>query len=312
LGLEIDAEVAAALAGGTALVVARDDWSALRAGREAVLAARAGHLPNIDSVERTDYVCRSYDDAEIMVRWFQPRDRPAEPGPALVYLHGGGMILGSVELYDRRIAAYAEDGEVPILAVDYRLAPESVYPTPVEDCFAGLTWLLAHAEELNVSPTRVAVMGDSSGGGLAAGVAILARNRGVRLARQILVYPMLDDRTTVSDAVLAPFALWTYDENYTGWHALLGDLIGSAHVPGDAAPAREQVMSELADAYLEVGELDIFRDEVIEYARRLSREGVCAELHVHPGCPHGFDSLAPQSRVARRARADRIRVIRSV
>jgi acetyl esterase/lipase len=200
---------------------------------------------------------------------------------------------------------------VPLLAVDYRLAPEHPHPGPVEDCYAGLAWLAEHAGELGVDPGRIALLGESAGGGLAAAAALLARDRGLAVARQILIYPMLDDRTTAPDPALAPFALWTYDDNYTGWHALLGDKTGTADVPASAAPARAADLAGLPAAYIEVGELDIFRDEDIEYARRLAAAGVSVELHVHPGCPHGFELTAPDSAVARRARADRLRALAS-
>ncbi len=243
-----------------------------------------------------------------------PRPAALSPraGPAIVYLHGGGMISASMELYDRWVAAYVAASGVPMLAVDYRRAPEHPHPCPVEDCYAGLAWLAAHAAELGVDAGRIAVMGDSAGGGLAAAVALLARDRGLAVARQILIYPMLDDRTTVPDPALVPFAGWSYDDNYTGWHALLGDLTGTAAVPAAAAPARAGDLAGLAPLYLEVGDLDILRDEGIEYARRAAAAGTPVELHVHPGCPHGFDRAAPGSGVAQRARADRLRVLGSL
>lgn len=153
-------------------------------------------------------------------------------------------------------------------------------------------------------------MGDSAGGGLAAGVALLARDRGgPALARQILIYPMLDDRTTTPDPALTPFAFWTYDDNITGWGALLGDAAGGAEVSPYAAPARVADVVGLPTTYIEVGELDIFRDEDIEYARRLGAAGISTELHVHTGAPHGFDGFAPSTDVVRRAVADRHRVL---
>jgi acetyl esterase/lipase len=154
-------------------------------------------------------------------------------------------------------------------------------------------------------------MGDSGGGGLAAGTALLARDRGLAVAKQVLIYPMLDDRTTVPDPALVPFAGWSYDDNYTGWHALLGEQIGTESVPAPAAPARATDLAGLPPTYVEVGELDIFRDEAIEYARRVALAGTSVELHVHPGCPHGFDRAAPHADVVRRSRADRLRALGS-
>jgi acetyl esterase/lipase len=131
------------------------------------------------------------------------------------------------------------------------------------------------------------------------------------VAKQILIYPMLDDRNTVPDPALVPLAGWFYDDNYTGWHALLGEKIGGEDVPGSAAPARAADLTGLAPAYVEVGVLDIFRDESIEYARRLAAAGTSVELHVHPGCPHGFDRIAADADDVRRSRADRIRALNS-
>ncbi|MFN2538742.1 MAG: alpha/beta hydrolase [Mycobacteriales bacterium] len=293
-------------------VFARDDWKGLRAFGKEALALLESSLPEHSDVIRADHDVTSYDGVSILCRWYTPPGHlTTAPGPAIVYLHGGGMITGSVALYDRTVAAYVADSGVPVLSVDYRLAPEHPHPTPVEDCLASLTWLQSNTE-LYVDPARIAVMGDSGGGGLAAATAVLARDRGVALAKQILIYPMLDDRNTTPDQHLTAYAGWSYDDNYTGWHALLGDTIATADVPATAAPARAKDLTGVADAYVEVGELDIFRDECIEYSRRLSASGVSSELHVHPGCPHGFDRVSSDLGVAKRARSDRLRVIASL
>jgi acetyl esterase/lipase len=307
LPFALDAEVAAAIAG---LLPAdatppppapRGDWQARRAGVTAMMAGIKSGQPEHGDVERVDH------HVGVPARWYAPPG--GGRGSAVVYLHGGGMIGSSVDLYDRTIAGYVADSGVPMLAVDYRLAPEHPHPTPVEDCYAGLAWLTAHAADLNVDPARIAVMGDSAGGGLAAGTVLLARDRGLPVARQILVYPMLDDRTTKDDPALASLAGWSADDNFTSWHALLGDAVGGPDVSPYAAPARARDLSGLPPSYVEVGELDIFRDESIDYARRIAAAGGSVELHVHPGCPHGFELIAPDSAVARRARADRLRVL---
>ena len=222
------------------------------------------------------------------------------------------MVSGSLDLYEPFISSYVSAAGVPMLAVEYRLAPEHPHPAPVEDGYAGLRWLAGHAPSLGVDPARIAVMGDSAGGGIAAAMAVLARDRGLPLARQILLYPMLDDRNMTPDPALAPFAVWSHDDNYTGWSALLGEDFGTGRVTQAAAPSRAQDLSGVAPAYVEVGDLDIFRDEDIEYARRIALAGVPVELHVHPGAPHAFDMIAPESGLARRAFADRVRVLQAL
>ena len=285
-------------------------WREVREESELGLSMLNDMTPPVPGVSSADYELARDGGDEIALRWYVPDE--TDRGSAVVYLHGGGMICGSVDLYEPVVAAYVAASGVPMLAVDYRVAPEHPHPTPVEDCFAALGWLREHAAELGTDPERIAVMGDSGGGGLAAGVALLARDRGTPLARQILVYPMLDDRNTTPDPELVPFAAWTYDSNRIGWTALLGESTGGGDVPSYAAPAREQDLAGLAPSYIEVGELDIFRDEDIDYARRLAAAGVSVELHVHPGAPHGFDRIAPDSGLVRRAMADRLRVLRAL
>ena len=152
-------------------------------------------------------------------------------------------------------------------------------------------------------------MGDSGGGGIAAGTAILARDRGIRLAKQILVYPMLDDRNVTPDPTIAPFASWTWDSNWTCWRAVLGDQIGAEGVSPVAAPARLADFGGLPPTYIEVGELDIFRDESIAYAQSLHRAGISCELHILPGVTHGHDRLSVEFDISRRSLADRCRVL---
>ena len=183
----------------------------------------------------------------------------------------------------------------------------------MNDCYAAFVWLAEHASEWGVDPRRLAVMGDSAGGGLAAGVALMSRDRGgPAIAQLLLIYPMLDDRTSVPDPQLLPFATWTYDDNATGWRALLGDTVGADELSPYAAPARATDLSGLPATYLDVGDLDIFRNEDLAFARRLADAGVATELHVHPGCPHAFDGLVPNAAVSQRVIADRVRRLRSL
>jgi len=285
----------------------RGDAVGLREATNPLMAAMADAVPSNPDITRTSQSTTSHDGAEIALHWFARKG--SSPGSGVLYIHGGGMVCGSVDLYVPIIENYVAATGVPMLAVSYRLAPEHPHPTPVEDAFAGLKYLFEQANKLGVDPSRIAVMGDSAGGGIAAGVSLLARDRDLALKRQILIYPMLDDRNLAPDPELVPFAGWTYDNNYTGWNALLGDRLGTDDVPESAAPARARDLAGIAPAFMECGELDIFRDEDIEYARRIAAAGSSIELHIHPGAPHGFERLGAGSDVARRAMEDRYRVL---
>jgi len=265
--------------------------------------------PDSPDVLTADHVVSALD-GDITVRWYTSK-RPAA-GSAVVYFHGGGMVCGSVALYDRLVSKYVQDTGIPFLSVDYRLAPECADTTLVDDGFAALTWFVERADEFGVDTARIALMGDSGGGGVAAGVAIAARDAGISVAKQILIYPMLDDRNIEPDPEIAPFTTWTYDNNYTGWNALLGADRGGKNVSALIAPSRLTDFAGLAPAFIDVGELDVFRDESIRYARNLGRAGVSAELYVRPGCPHGFDRAAPTAAVSARSWADRYRAIKAV
>jgi acetyl esterase/lipase len=285
------------------------------AGRRAMFERWMGGvssmLPKVTDVTTHDFVTKSADGTPVKLRWYEKEG--GAKGPAVLYLHGGGMILGSVDIYDTVVRNYVSQSGVPMLSVDYRLAPESPHPKPVEDCYAGLTYLADHAASLGVDPKRIGVMGESAGGGLATAIAMLARDRNALApAKQILIYAMLDDRNTKTDPRLAPFAAWTYDDNVTGWRGLLGARFGTDDVPPIAAPARATDVNGLPPAYIEVGQLDIFCNEDIAYALELSRAGVPVELHVRPGAQHGFELIAPASKVAERSTKDRLRVLQEL
>ncbi len=255
------------------------------------------------------------DGTELAATWYR-RSTGELSGSAVLYLHGGGMIFGLEHIgsiYELVARRYVADSGVPLLVVDYRIAPEYPHPTPVEDCYAALEWLAGNASNLGFDPGRLAVMGDSAGGGLAAGVCLMARDRGgPAVAQQLLIYPMLDDRPATPDPALGRFLTWTYDDNLTGWGALLGGNAGGEDVSPYAAPARATDLAGLPDTYIDVGDLDIFRDEDLAYARRLADAGVQTEFHLHPGCPHAFEALADGADVSKRALNDRIRRLRSL
>lgn len=266
-------------------------------------------------VDTDRYAVTAADGTTLGMTWYRPSD-VATPGSAALYLHGGGMIFGLEHigaLYELAVRDYVAASGVPMLVVDYRVAPEYPDPVPVEDCYAALVWLAENAATLGVDRSRLAVMGDSAGGGLAAGVCLIARDRGgPAVAQQLLIYPMLDDRPAAPDPHVMPFLTWSYDDNATGWGALLGERVGTDAVSPYAAPARAEDLSNLPDTYIDVGDLDIFRSEDIAYARRLADAGVPTELHVYPGCPHAFEALAREASVSRRAISDRVRRLRAL
>jgi len=291
------------------------DIEGRRAGGHRMMDYVAANSAPVEGVDTERFSVTAADGATVDLTFYR-RSVGEQPGSAALYIHGGGMIY-SLEhvgaIVDLGVRGYVAASGVPMLVVDYRVAPEHPHPTPVEDCYAALQWLAEHAERLGCDPARLAVMGDSAGGGLAAGVALMARDRGgPALAQQLLIYPMLDDRPATPDPALLPFLTWTYDDNLTGWGALLGDKAGGEDVSPYAAPARATDLSGLPDTYIDVGDLDLFRDEDIDYARRLAAAGVPTEFHLHPGCPHIFEIVAADADVSKRTMNDRIRRLRSV
>jgi acetyl esterase/lipase len=241
--------------------------------------------------------------------------RPARgqaPWPGLYHAHGGGMVMGDNRTGADELAGWVAEIGLVVVSVEYRLAPEHPHPAPVEDCYAGLAWTGQHAAELGIDPSRLIIAGASAGGGLAAATALLARDRGgPALSHQILMSPMLDDRAvTPSSQELDHEGLWDRTSNLVGRTALLGDARGGPDVSPYAAPARATDLSGLPPAYIDVGSVETFRDEAIDYAARLCQAGVSAELHVWAGGFHGFDLMVPQAAVSQASRATRLGYLR--
>lgn len=243
---------------------------------------------------------------EVPVRVYRPADSTGTL-PGLLWIHGGGYVLGSIQQDDLMMQHIVEAVGCLVVSVEYRLAPENPFPAPVDDCYAALKWMAAHAAELGVDPARLAVGGASAGGGLAAGLVLLACDRGeVPVAFQLLIYPMIDDRdTTASSEAFADAPIWNRQANQNGWRAYVGDAVGGADVSPYAAAARAADLSKLPPTYIAVGSSEVFLDEDVEYARRLAHAGVPVELHVYPRAFHGWDAFAPTSAVAQRFVADR-------
>jgi acetyl esterase/lipase len=278
-----------------------------RAKMNKMVTALLATFPPVEGVTSQDQSAPgAKGDPAVRVRVYRPDDQPSKL-PALLWIHGGGYVMGDIDQDDRLMKQLVKRIGCVAVSVDYRLAPENPFPAPVEDCYAGLKWLFAHAGELGVEPTRIAIGGASGGGGLAAGLALMARDRGeVQVAFQLLIYPMIDDRNvTPASYAITDSRMWHRESNRLGWKAYLGRDGGGADVSPYAAASRAKDLSKLPPAYIPVGALDLFVDENIEYAQRLIQAGVPTELHVYPGAFHGFDVFAPSAKVSKQFKADR-------
>lgn len=260
------------------------------------------------AVERREITIPTPDGTPLPLSILSPAgtDR-ATAAPCVYWIHGGGMVMGDrYSQIDIPLDWLDLLGAV-VVSVDYRLAPEAGGTTLVEDCYHGLLWIAEHADELGVDPARVVVAGASAGGGLAAGVTLMARDLGTpAIAAQVLVCPMLDHRniTTSSRQYSGGEGVWTREMNEFGWRSVLGDLTGQ-DVPGYVSPAVAGDLSGLPTTYIDAGTAEVFRDEDVDYATRIWAAGGQAELHVWAGGFHGFDALYPQARVSATARRTR-------
>ncbi|MCH2409520.1 alpha/beta hydrolase [Myxococcota bacterium] len=242
---------------------------------------------------------------QVMVRLYTPENL-SQNTPALFWIHGGGMVLSAVEHDDELCMGRAARLKIPVASVEYRLAPEYPFPAPLEDCYAGLKWFCKEADSFGIDPNRIAIGGASAGGGLAAGLALLVRDRSeIKIAFQLLVYPMIDDRnqTESSQRILDP-RLWNRQANILGWNAYLNGTAGEEGVSPYAAPARATDLEGLPPTYINVGDLDLFLDENIDYARKLLSAGVPTEIHVYPGAFHGSNMFVSRSSLSKRWRDD--------
>lgn len=230
--------------------------------------------------------------------------------PGILAIHGGGMVTGSPQTEVAGNRGLVRELDAVVVSPAYRLAPEHPFPAALDDCMAALHWMLDNAEELGIDPDRIAVTGSSAGGGLSAAVAQRAHDEGIALRAQVLVYPMIDDRTALRDAGGRGRFLWTPESNRFGWTAYLGRTPRMSDAPEYAAPARREDLSGLAPAWVGVGDLDLFYDESVDYARRLDAAGVDCELVTVPGMYHGADGLArkhPTMKAFRRGVVDHLR-----
>jgi acetyl esterase/lipase len=250
-------------------------------------------------------------EAKIRLRIYQPKTI-APPLPGLVWLHGGGYVMGRPEMDDPCCIQYAREVGLIVVSVDYRCAPTHPFPTPLEDAYSALAWVHSHAQQLGLDADRIAIGGNSGGGGLAAALAQLARDRHeIQPVFQLLVYPMLDDRTCLRTDMADDWTmLWSQESNRFGWESYLQQPCGAAEVPPYSVPARRTDLSGLPPAWIGVGTLDLFHDEDLAYARRLNECGVACELDVVSGAFHGFDVTAPQAQVVQDFRQSQIAALR--
>ncbi|GAB4176255.1 MAG: alpha/beta hydrolase [Roseiflexaceae bacterium] len=308
----VDPEIDALLDQFPPLMFTRENLPEVRAmlaGMSAQMATMAPPFPNVEVAERMVPGPAGAPDVRVLV--YHPKT-VAPPFPALLWIHGGGYVIGSADADDAKARAIVEAVGCVVVSVDYRLAPETPHPGPVEDCYAALKWLHSNAAELRVDPNRIAIGGESAGGSLAAGLGLLTRDRAeVPLVFQMLIYPMIDDRTvTTSDP--HPYVgefIWNPAANHFGWSALLGQEPGGEGVSPYAAAARATDLSGLPATFISVGSLDLFLEENMEYARRLMRVGVPTELHIYPGAYHGFPMMADAT-VSKAYERDRLTALR--
>jgi acetyl esterase/lipase len=306
--MQLDTEIGAILAASplSGLDFGALDLSALPGLRQAMASMPVPPMPSTTVVQRDVEVP---GEPPVMVRVYEP-PASGEARPCLYWIHGGGYMFGSGLMPDARLCRWAESLGCVVVSVDYRLAPEHPYPEPLDDCYQALAWVASHGSELGIDPARIVIGGASAGGGLAAAVALQARDRGeVKVAFQLLIYPMIDDRERhVSSLYDSP--VWNRTANDLGWRAYLGAAVRGPDVPPYAAPGRADDLSGLPSTLIAVGTLDVFRDEDLDYAARLLQAGVETELHIYPGAPHGFETMAPTAALSLRCDADMVSALR--
>ncbi len=270
-----------------------NDLPAAREMSVKMFAQMAELMPPVTGVVSSDITFPGPDGApDVTARVYAPVKRSGLM-PCMLWIHGGGYILGDLEADDNSVGRMCVNTGCVIVSTNYRLAPENPFPAPVEDCYAALKWMVKNAGSLGIDKSRIAIGGGSAGGGLAAGLAIMTRDRGeINIAFQLLIYPMIDDRNiTPSSHNITDPRTWDREKNIFSWNAYLGKAPVHGDVSPYAAAARAKDLSGLPSAYISVGELDLFLDEDIEYAQRLLQSGVSTELHVYPGATHGFDAI---------------------
>jgi acetyl esterase len=264
-----------------------------------------------DSLALTDEIIVGPDANPLPLRIYRPKSN-SDSLPVLLWIHGGGYILGSIDDNDDLCMRFVKEAGCVVVSVDYRLAPEHPYPAPIEDCYSALKWIADHAEQLNIDSNRIGVAGASAGGGLTAALTLLARDRQYpSISFQMPLYPMIDDRNnTPSTNEVKEGFVWNQKTNEAGWKMYLGEIYGTDNIPAYAAPAREDDYSNLPYTYTCVGQLDPFRDETLTYVTKLAQAGVDVEFHLYPGAYHGFEIFNPNADVSIRVMNEYIQAVK--
>ncbi|WP_338554381.1 alpha/beta hydrolase [Paenibacillus sp. KS-LC4] len=277
----------------------KENLAAKRSEMLEFVASMSAAVPVNNDVQISErHVPGTAENSEVRLKLYEPRVKN-QSLPGILYIHGGGYILGSADMMDVALQQMVSELECVIVSVDYRLAPEHPFPAPLEDCYAALKWFSENAEELGSDSSKIAVMGSSAGGGLTAALSLLARDRnGPSIMFQMLLYPMLDDRNiTQSSNEITDNRVWNKAKSQLGWEMYLGN---ENPVSLYAAPARAVDLSGLPPTYACVGDLDPFRDETIHYVSRLTQAGVPTEFHLYPGCFHGSEEYFPFAEISQR------------
>jgi acetyl esterase/lipase len=271
----------------------------------------ASKPPQDVSIENV-LIAGKYDKQKIRLRIYKPKSSN-EAMPVLVWLHGGGYILGSPEQDDVSCIQYVREVGITVVSVDYRLAPKYPFPAGLEDCYTTLKWIVSHAQQLGIDDKRIAIGGGSAGAGLAASLAQYANDQNeIKIIFQLLIYPMLDDRTVLrTDIDDSNNITWNQKSNKFGWESYLGKKCGDENMPEYSVPARRKNLSGLPTTWIGVGTLDIFYDENMAYAQKLKEAGVPCETCVVSGAFHGFDVFDPQIPVVQEFRKSQITALKN-
>jgi acetyl esterase/lipase len=280
-----------------------------RATLNGMLEAMTADLPANENVVFEDRVVPGPEGApDITVRIYRPAGTSANL-PGIYFIHGGGMVMGTLDTDHLTAVMLCETIGAVVVSVDYRLAPENPAPAAIEDCYAGLQWMAAHATELGFDPHRLALYGGSAGGGLGIATALVSRDRGgPRLSFLMTPYPQIDDRNeTASSRAITDIGIWDRAGNIEAWEWYLGGQPANQY----SAPTRATDLAGLPPAFIDVGDQDMFLDEDVEFAHRLKEAGVPVELHVYPGAYHASEVFAPMAQLSQKIWSARLAALQA-